>query len=202
MYLYLYLSTFKGTCILLKYSKNNAMYLYFNKCESTCTLLKYFHMYFAPCLLDTSNHKITLEDHNSLELPDKYCIATVVELLFKRILVLRVNNGKLLNIIHNYVLTYSQQQVSQIDHEMIQITALKMVFDILLLYGMEMFRTTGDSGKDDDDDDDDDNDETEGDEDIMADLSFSDEAVDKRQDGDEATHKLLKILLEFLDHEV
>ena len=53
MYLYLYLSTFKGTCILLKYfSKNYAMYLYlyFNKCESTCTLLKYFHMYFAPCL--------------------------------------------------------------------------------------------------------------------------------------------------------
>lgn len=89
--------------------------------------------------------------------------------------------------------------MSQIDHEMIQITALKMVFDILLLYGMEMFRTTGDSGKDDDDDDDD---EAEGDEDIMADLSFSDEAVDKRQDGDEATHKLLKILLEFLDHEV
>ena len=55
MYLYLYLSTFKSTCILLKYfSKNNAMYLYlyFNKCESTCTLLKYFHMYFAPCLME------------------------------------------------------------------------------------------------------------------------------------------------------
>ena len=54
MYLYLYLSTFKGTCILLKYfSKNTAMYLYlyFNKCESTCTLLKYFQMYFAPCLV-------------------------------------------------------------------------------------------------------------------------------------------------------
>ena len=53
MYLYLYLSTFKRTCILLKYfSKNNAiyLYLYFNKCESTCTLLKYFHMYFTPFL--------------------------------------------------------------------------------------------------------------------------------------------------------
>ena len=54
MYLYLYLSTFKSTCILLKYfSKNNAtyLYLYFHKYESTCTLLKYFHMYFAPCLV-------------------------------------------------------------------------------------------------------------------------------------------------------
>ena len=53
-YLYLYLNTFKSTCILLNYfSQNNAvyLYLYFNKCQSTCTLLKYFHMYFAPCLV-------------------------------------------------------------------------------------------------------------------------------------------------------
>ena len=49
---YLYLNTYKSTCILLKYfSQNNAMYLYFNKCQSTCTLFKYFHMYFAPCLV-------------------------------------------------------------------------------------------------------------------------------------------------------
>ena len=62
MYLYLYLSTFKSTCILLKYfSKNNAMYLYlyFNKCKSTCTLLKYFHMYFTPCLMHTHTYTFT-----------------------------------------------------------------------------------------------------------------------------------------------
>lgn len=89
------------------------------------------------------------------------------------------------------------QQVSQIDHEMIQATALKMVFDILLLYGTEMFQ----SGAEDDKDDEKDEDEEDGGG-VMADLNFSDEAIDKRQDGDEATHKLLKILVDFLDHEV
>ena len=90
------------------------------------------------------------------------------------------------------------QQVSQIDHEMIQATALRMVFDILLLYGTELFRSCaeGDEAEEADDD-------IERDDDgVMADLSFSDEAIDKRQDGDEATHKLLKILVDFLDHEV
>ena len=89
-------------------------------------------------------------------------------------------------------------QVSQIDHEMIQATALKMVFDILLLYGTKMFR----SGGEDDEGDEEEDQERDDDEDMMADLSFSDEAVDKRQDGSEATHKLLKILIDFLDHEV
>ena len=86
--------------------------------------------------------------------------------------------------------------MSQIDHEMIQATALKMVFDILLLYGTEMFRSNAEDDKDDGDDDEED------DCSVMADLNFSDEAIDKRQDGDEATHKLLKILIDFLDHEV
>ena len=90
---------------------------------------------------------------------------------------------------------------------MIQATALKMVFDILLLHGTEIFRSD-----DDDDDgahDDDDtvregNDDTvqEETDDLMADFIFSDEADGKRRDGDEATHKLLKILIDFLDHEV
>ena len=88
-------------------------------------------------------------------------------------------------------------QVSQIDHEMIQATALKMVFDILLLYGTEMFRSGGEDDKADEEED-----QERDNEDMMADLSFSDEAVDKRQDGNEATHKLLKILVDFLDHEV
>ena len=94
--------------------------------------------------------------------------------------------------------------MSQIDHEMIQATALKMVFDILLLYGMEMFGSVvednGSGGDDDDatqgDDDDDDDD------DVMASLNFPDEAVDKTEDGDEATQKLLRILVDFLDHQV
>ena len=42
----------------------------------------------------------------------------------------------------------------------------------------------------------------EDDENVVTDSSFSDEAVNRRQDGDEATNKLLKILIEFLDHEV
>ena len=87
--------------------------------------------------------------------------------------------------------------MSQIDHEMIQATALKMVFDILLLYGMEMFKSGIEDGEADDDDEGDDEEDNE-----IVDLSFSDEAVDRQQDGDEATNKLLKILVEFLDHEV
>jgi len=85
---------------------------------------------------------------------------------------------------------------------MIQATALKMVFDILLLYGTEMFRSgVKDDGTDDDDD------VTQGsdddyDDDVIANLSFPDEAVGKRQDGDKATQKLLRILVDFLDHEV
>ena len=81
---------------------------------------------------------------------------------------------------------------------MIQATALKMVFDILLLYGTEMFRSGAEGDKADEEDDI----ERDGDDAMMADLSFADEAIDRRQDGDEATHKLLKILVDFLDHEV
>ena len=93
--------------------------------------------------------------------------------------------------------------MSQIDHEMIQATALKMVFDILLLYGMEMFKSDTENSKADGDDDDGDDDKgDEDDENVVTDFSFSDEAVSRRQDGDEATNKLLKILIEFLDHEV
>ena len=91
--------------------------------------------------------------------------------------------------------------MSQIDHEMIQATALKMVFDMLLLYGMEMFKSDAEDGKADDEGDDD-NKGDEDDENVVTDFSFSDEAVGRRQDGDEATNKLLKILIEFLDHEV
>lgn len=89
--------------------------------------------------------------------------------------------------------------MSQIDHEMIQATALKMVFDMLLLYGMEMFKSDAEDGKADDDGD---NKGDEDDENMVIDFSFSDEAVSRGQDGDEATNKLLKILIEFLDHEV
>lgn len=89
--------------------------------------------------------------------------------------------------------------MSQIDHEMIQVTALKMVFDILLLHDTDLFRT---DKKDVTATDDDDDDVQEEDGDVMADVTFSDEAVDKRQDGDEATHKLLKMLIDVLDHEV
>ena len=92
--------------------------------------------------------------------------------------------------------------MSQIDHEMIQATALKMVFDILLLYGMEMFKSDTENSKAGDDDDGDDDKGDEDDENVVTDFSFSDEAVSRRQDGDEATNKLLKILIEFLDHEV
>ena len=88
--------------------------------------------------------------------------------------------------------------MSQIDHEMIQATALMMVFDILLLYGTEMFR----SGGEDDEVDEEKDQERDDDKDVMADLSFSDEAIDKQQDGSEATHRLLKILVDFLDHEI
>ena len=88
--------------------------------------------------------------------------------------------------------------MSQIDHEMIQVTALKMVFDILLLYGTEMFRSGGEDAEVDKEKDQ----ERDDDKDVMTDLSFSVEAIDKRQDGSEATHKLLKILVDFLDHEV
>lgn len=92
--------------------------------------------------------------------------------------------------------------MSQIDHEMVQATALKMVFDILLLYGTEMFGSgVKDNGSGDDvtwgSDD-----VTQESDDVMANLSFPDEAVGKRQDGDEATQKLLRILVDFLDHEV
>ena len=75
---------------------------------------------------------------------------------------------------------YTQQQVSQIGHEMIQVTALKMVIDILMLFG-----TGAEGGKADDVEGDDD---AQGDEHVTADLSFADEAVDKRQEGDEVTH--------------
>ena len=74
-----------------------------------------------------------------------------------------------------------------------------MVFDILLLYGTELFRT---DAKDDSNNNDvgEEVDDVGGD--LMAHLSFSDEAADKRQDGDQATHKLLRILVDFLDHQV
>lgn len=88
--------------------------------------------------------------------------------------------------------------MSQIDHEMIQVTALKMVFDILLLHDTEMFRTDKKDVTATDDNDD----VQEEDGDVMADVTFADEAVDRRQDGDEATHKLLKMLIDVLDHEV
>ena len=91
---------------------------------------------------------------------DKMLYSTLVEMLFGESL-----------LYHAYT-----QQVSQIDHEMIQVTALKMVIDILMLYGTEMFGTGAEGGKADDV------------EHVTADLSFADEAVDKRQEGDEVTH--------------
>ena len=78
---------------------------------------------------------------------------------------------------------------------MIQATALRMVFDILLLYGIDTFKSAAVSGTN--------NDEQPGDDDVMAMHSFADEANDNGQDGvDQTTQILLKILVEFLGNEV
>ena len=78
---------------------------------------------------------------------------------------------------------------------MIQATALRMVFDMLLLYGIDTFKSAAVSGSTDG--------EQPEDDDVMTVHSFADEANDNGQDGvDQTTQILLKILVEFLSNEV
>jgi len=79
---------------------------------------------------------------------------------------------------------------------MIQATALRMVFDILLLYGIDTLKNAAVSGNTTDD-------EQPDNDDVMTVHSFADETNNSGQDGvDQTTQILLKILVEFLSKEV
>jgi len=81
---------------------------------------------------------------------------------------------------------------------MVQATALRMVFDIILLYGIDTFKSAAVSGSTNGS-----RSENAEDDDVMTVHSFADEASGNGQDGvDQTIQILLKILVEFLGNEV
>lgn len=91
--------------------------------------------------------------------------------------------------------------MTQVDHESVQATAAKNIFDLLHLYGLEAFRAQGKASVDGSEAD------TES---VATSLAAGDEE-EEPEDGhndtdenslDKATQKIINLLAQFLDQEV
>lgn len=95
--------------------------------------------------------------------------------------------------------------MTQVDHESVQVTAAKVIFDLLHLYGLEAFRAQQQQqqqqGKDDDEEEEESGD---GSESVTSSQPMPEENDEGEDEGniDKAIQRILNLLTEFLDKEV
>lgn len=96
-------------------------------------------------------------------------------------------------------------QVTQVDHESVQVTAAKVIFDLLHMYGLEAFKAQQqeqEQGKEDEEEE-----SADGSRSVTSSQPILGEEEEEGEDQDEsnldkATQRILNLLAEFLDKEV